>query len=79
MRKILFTLFLAGMASAATAGPLWMRYNSISPDGTRIAFAYKGDIYVVSSDGGTAKRLTSSASHETNPIWSNDSETIAFA
>ena len=79
MRKILFTLFLAGMASAATAGPLWMRYNSISPDGSRIAFAYKGDIYVVSSDGGTAKRLTSSASHETNPIWSNNSETIAFA
>lgn len=81
MKKLLFTLLMAGTAATAAAtesSPLWMRYNSISPDGTKIAFAYKGDIYVVSSKGGQAKQLTTSASHETNPVWSNDSKTIAF-
>jgi len=34
--------------------PLWMRYPALSPDGSTILFSYKGDIYTVSSKGGTA-------------------------
>lgn len=79
MKKILVTLILAGAATmVAAASPLWMRYGRISPDGTRIAFAYKGDIYVVPTEGGEARQLTTSSSFETNPVWSNDSKTIAF-
>ena len=58
--------------------PLWMRYPKISPDGSKIAFSYQGDIYYVSSDGGEAVRLTSTDAYESQPIWSNDSRTIAF-
>ena len=36
----------------------------ISPDGTEIAFCYKGDIYKVPSNGGTATQLTTQASYE---------------
>ena len=47
------SLFLAALAAFTTAGatenPLWMRYCSISPDGSTIAFCYKGDIYTVPS------------------------------
>ena len=59
--------------------PLWMRYNKISPKGDKIAFTYKGDIYVVDAEGGKATQLTTSASYDYCPIWSNDGKTIAFA
>ena len=59
--------------------PLWMRYNVISPQGDKIAFTYKGDIYVVDAEGGTARQLTTNSSYDFNPIWSNDGKYIAFA
>ena len=68
---------LQGFAGSETT-PLWMRYPNISPDGEQIAFAYKGDIYTVSAKGGQAKQLTTGQSYESQPIWSNDSKTIAF-
>ena len=57
----------------------WMRYPSISPDGSQIAFGYKGDIYLVSANGGTATPLTIHESHDMMPVWSHDGKTIAFA
>ena len=47
MKKLTCYLLL-GMAATATAWggtPLWMRDVRISPDGTQIAFCYKGDLY----------------------------------
>lgn len=57
----------------------WIRYPSISPDGSKIAFGYKGDIYLVSSNGGTAIPLTIHEAHDMNPVWSHDGKSIAFA
>ncbi|WP_281616364.1 S41 family peptidase [Flammeovirga sp. SubArs3] len=65
--------------TAFSQNPLWLRYPSISPDGTKIAFQYQGDIYVVPTDGGTAQPITSHVAQETSPIWSPDSKQIAFA
>ena len=59
--------------------PLWMRYPAISPDGSTILFSYKGDIYTVSSRGGTAVPLTISDAYEFSPVWSHDGRWIAFA
>ena len=79
MHKFILTSCLLGSAATAfAAAPLWMRYNAISPDGLQIAFAYQGDIYVVDSQGGTARQLTTNDTYESNPIWSNDGKTIAF-
>ncbi len=36
---------LLSISTYAQDNPLWMRYCAISPDGTTIAFTYKGDIY----------------------------------
>ena len=77
LAAILCTLSLTGFAGNGTA-PLWMRYPNISPDGQQIAFAYKGDIYTVPVKGGVAKQLTTGETFESQPIWSNDSKTIAF-
>ncbi|MDO5487259.1 MAG: S41 family peptidase [Rikenellaceae bacterium] len=76
-----FTLLLAALfaAIAAHAEPLWMRYPAISPDGEKIAFTYQGSIYVVPTAGGQATRLTTTECHNTLPVWSPDSKTLAYA
>ncbi|MFI3265910.1 MAG: S41 family peptidase [Rikenellaceae bacterium] len=79
MKKIILTSLLSMAAVVGFSNPLWLRYSSISPDGSTIAFKYKGDIYTVSTNGGQATQLTSTSEHETTPIWSNDSKTLAFA
>ena len=55
------------------------RNAKISPDGSRIAFTYKGDIFTVPTGGGEVLRLTSQPSTETTLIWSPDSRSIAFS
>ena len=80
MKKLLTCLALSFVAASSYAAtPLWLRDLQISPDGTEIAFCYKGDIYKVPANGGTATQLTTQASYECSPIWSPDSKQIAFA
>lgn len=54
------------------------RHPAPSPDGTRIAFSYYGDIWTVSASGGKAERLTVNPAYEARPYWSPDGSTIAF-
>ena len=63
----------------AQTNPLWMRFSAISPDGKTIAFSYKGDLFTVSAQGGTAHQLTSNAAYDAYPVWSPDGQKIAFA
>ena len=80
MRKIclLFVSIMFALSVTAQQHPLWMRYSSISPDGTTIAFSYKGDIFTIPVQGGNARQLTSNAAYESYPIWNPDGERIAF-
>lgn len=81
MKKLLLGiafLYVAGFASAQNV-PLWMRHCAISPDGTTIAFTYKGDIYTVPVTGGRAMQITTNPAYDTRPVWSPDSKQIAFA
>ncbi|MGE6219767.1 S41 family peptidase [Nubsella zeaxanthinifaciens] len=71
--------FLLSTQLFAQEKPQWMRYPSISPDGTSIAFTYKGDLYRVPATGGTAQQLTFHEAHDFMPQWSKDGKQIAFA
>lgn len=67
---------LLSISTYAQDNPLWMRYCAISPDGTTIAFTYKGDIYTVPSTGGRASQITTNPAHDTKPIWSPDGKKL---
>jgi len=79
MNKLLYLLVLVSGISLAQDNPLWMRHSSISPDGTQIAFTYKGDIYKVNANGGQAQQLTFHNAHDYKAVWSKDGSQIAFA
>ena len=68
------------VASPAAAEPVvFARQIALSPDGNTLAFSWAGDIWTVSTEGGAARRLTVNPAHESDPVWSYDGKTLAFA
>ena len=51
----------------------------LSPDGTQIAFAAVGDIYVMPASGGAAVNLTKDAALDTDPSWSPDGASLVYS
>ncbi len=76
--SVCLAVLFAG-ASFAQTNPQWIRYQTISPDGSTIVFTYKGDLYSVASTGGDATQLTFHEAHDYMPVWSKDGKSIAFA
>ncbi|HEX2224889.1 MAG TPA: PDZ domain-containing protein [Thermoanaerobaculia bacterium] len=83
MLKSLRTLVLPALSlgaaallpAGATAAPL-MQTPAASAD--HIAFSYAGDLWVVGTDGGEARRLTVGVGLETDPYFSPDGRWVAF-
>ncbi len=74
-RVIFIALFAtANMYSANEAR--FMRYPDVNKD--KIVFSYEGDLWLVSTQGGTASRITSLPDAEILPKFSPDGKWIAF-
>ncbi len=56
----------------------YFRAPSIDPAGSRIAFVYAGDIWLVPVSGGSAERLTAYPANHVLPRWSPDASAIAY-
>ncbi|WP_290653652.1 S41 family peptidase [Idiomarina sp.] len=83
MKRLLTSLLVsAALGASASDGsserPLIMQ-PEISPDGTRIAFSYQGDIWTMSTSGTNPNRLTIHEGYESSPKWSKDGSSIAFS
>mgnify|MGYP003351301847 CR=1 FL=1 len=48
------------------------RQPALSPDGKRLAFVYRGDVWVAPSEGGRATALTSHVEADAYPVFSPD-------
>ena len=58
-----------------SSGPV---YPAPSPDGTTIAFAHQGWLWLPDIESSVAKRLTDAAGIDSRPRWSPDGQRIAF-
>jgi len=65
-----------GALSAQTEEPLLMQTPTLNA--THIVFAYGGELWSVSREGGTALQLTSGPGQKSNPHFSPDGKWIAF-
>lgn len=63
-------------ATAQSDPPLLLRFPTVSK--TQIVFNYGGNLWIVSREGGDARRLTSGAGVEILPSFSPDGTMIAF-
>ncbi len=77
---VLLAAVAAGMSFQANAqqSPLWLRNAAISPDGSTVAFTYKGDIFTVPVSGGQARQLTTSQYYDSKPVWTPSGDRIVF-
>jgi tricorn protease len=72
----IFALAAALAAPGASAQTKLLRFPDVHGD--RVAFVYAGDVWVASSNGGTAVRLTTHPGVELFPKFSPDGQWIAF-
>ncbi len=73
---IIFTFLLHGDYFADDSP--FVRTPSLNSDGSKLAFSYQGDIWVVPATGGRAERLTIHEAYDGKPFWSHDGSRIAF-
>ena len=70
-------LLAAATLSLPAQGSRLLRRPTVSHD--MVAFEYGGDLWVVARAGGSARRLTSTPSAESDPFFSPDGSYIAYS
>lgn len=78
--KLQLTVLFLFVATALSWGSMARISDPrISPDGRALAFCWQGDVWVVPTTGGEARRLTVHPATESLPLWTPDGKQIVFA
>ncbi|MBN2136069.1 MAG: PD40 domain-containing protein [Acidobacteria bacterium] len=77
--KYLYIVVLSLCPLLIFGGPKFLTEPTLSPDGSEVVFSYAGDLWIASSNGGTAYRLTGMQGIESNPRISPDGKWLAFS
>ena len=75
--KALAIVLFFGITMLYAQNPL-IHFPSLSPDATKLAFSYQGDIWVSDVNGKNPNRLTIHEGYDTKPIWSTNGAQIVF-
>jgi len=76
IQRFLAALMLVGAGPAVEAASHLMRYADVHD--SRIVFTYEGDLWLVSAEGGPARRITRDPGTEALAKFSPDGRTLAF-
>lgn len=76
-KTILIIAFLCNLTLLSAQNTL-IRTPTISPDASKMAFGYHGDIWVLDLNTNQKNRLTINQAYESNPVWNSKSNEIVF-
>ncbi len=85
LRILALTLAALAPASRAQLPPptnapiIGARQPALSPDGKRLAFVYRGDLWIADARGGRSTPITSHLEMDSTPLFSPDGNWIAFS
>ena len=77
-KKTLFLLVTLFNFTLLISQNTFVRKPAISPDASKIAFSYHGDIWVFDLASNQPKRLTIHQAYESNPVWNSKSNQLVF-
>ncbi len=66
------------LADAPGRQPKLVESPTLSPDGSRLAFSWRGDLWEVAVEGGSCRRLTTHPADDIQPRFSPDGSKLAF-
>ena len=78
IKKTLFLYAVLFTTTVLIAQKTLVRKPSISPDASKMAFSFDGDIWVLDLKTNQTKRLTIHQAYESNPIWNPNSSQLVF-
>ena len=78
-KKTLFLLAILFNCGLLIAQNNLIRKPAISPDASKMAFSYHGDIWVYSFANNQSQRITVHQAYESNPVWNPKGDQLAFS
>jgi tricorn protease len=83
MRRLLLGLWMTCAVLAPQRAPAAEAVRlatspALSPDGKWLAFAWRGDLWLAPSGGGSIRRLTAHPQQDRDPVFSPDGQWLAF-